>query len=118
MAHYVLTTRDDTAYWKHIRYDNERPDSLVNILSNARSGNYTAIEKQSHKLYYTVNWNMIRSGMGFFGQQPEPQTVIDLSKFRIHASFLNENIFDGAYEDAFRDISFQSSTHPTLYPTW
>ena len=106
MAHHVLTTRDDTAYWKHIRYDNGRPDSLVNILSNARAGNYTAVEKQSYKLYYTVNWNMILSGMGFFGQEPEPQTVIDLSKFRIHASFLKENIFDGAYEDAFRDISF------------
>lgn len=47
-----------------------------------------------------------------------PQTVIDLSKFRIHASFLKGNIFDGAYEDAFRDIPFQSSTHPTWYPTW
>ena len=118
MAHYVLTTRDDTAYWKHIRYDNEHPDSLVNILDSVRAGNYTPIENQSYKLYYTVNWNMILSGMGLFGHEPEPQTVIDSSKFRIHASYLRENIFDGTYEDAFRDIPFQSSKHPTWYPTW
>jgi hypothetical protein len=118
MAHYVLTTRDDTAYWKHIRYNNDRTDSLINILSNARAGNYTAIENQSYKLYYTVNWNMILSGMGFFGQQPEPQKAIDLSRFRIHADFLKENVFDGDYEEAFQDIPFRSSTHPTWYPTW
>lgn len=118
MAHYVLTTRADTAYWRHICYDLERPDSLENILSNAREGNYTLIENQTCKLYYTVNWNMILSGMGFFGQEPEPQRSIDLSGFNVHADFLKENIFDGAYAEPFPDISFQSSTHPTWYPTW
>lgn len=118
MAHYVLTTRDDTAYWKHIRYDNKCTESLINILSNARAGNYTPIENQSYKLYYTVNWNMILSGMGFFGQQPESQEAVDFSRFRIHADFLKENVFAGDHEEAFQDILFRSSTHPTWYPTW
>lgn len=35
-AHFVLTSRDDWAYWKHLRYDAARPDGLLPLLEQAR----------------------------------------------------------------------------------
>jgi len=118
MAHYVLTTRADTPYWKHILHDCELPETLTNILNKARAGSYQPIDDQEHKFYQVVNWNLILSGMGLFGQQPLAPPRADLSMFTNHARFLGDNIYDGDYDEPFRDIPFQSGTHPSWYPTW
>ena len=118
MAHFVLTTRDDTPYWRHIRYENALPDSLVNVLTGARNGSYELIDSQPNKFYQSLNWNMILSGMGVFGEQSEPRPGIDLSTLTIHARFLKEKVFGGDHEESFQDSSTRIAAHPTWYPTW
>jgi hypothetical protein len=118
MAHYVLTSREDTPYWKHIRHENALPDSLVNVLNCARNGSYKVIENQPNKFYQSLNWNMILSGMGVFGEQSEPRRSIDLSKLTIHACFLKEKVFNGDYEEPFPDGPARIAAHPMWYPTW
>jgi tryptophan halogenase len=118
MAHFVLTTRDDTPYWRYIQYENALPDSLVNVLTGARNGSYEVIESQPNKFYQSLNWNMILSGMGVFGEQSEPRPSIDLSTLTIHARLLKEKVFGGDYEESFQDSSTRIAAHPTWYPTW
>lgn len=117
MAHFVLTKRDDTPYWRYIQNENALPDSLINVLTGARNCSYEVIDSQPNKFYQSLNWNMILSGMGVFGEQPEPRSSIDLSTLTNHARFLKEKVFGGDYEEFFHDSSTRIAAHPTWYPT-
>jgi hypothetical protein len=59
MAHFVLTSREDTEYWKHIRHDVKAPESLVDKLQHARQGSYEPINRLENKAYADLNWNLI-----------------------------------------------------------
>ena len=72
ICHYALTSREDTPYWKDVKYNTRLPESLVRKLSMARV-NMPAWANQN--LYdtggglagfgFNEGWYYILSGMGF-----------------------------------------------------
>lgn len=118
LAHYVLTSRDDTPYWRHIKYDCPVPDSLNDILMEARQKRYGLIERQVNKFYGALNWNLILSGMGWFDGAEPPKAPMAPATATLHAKFLKEHIYDGDYPEP------QGVARPSLVglpgwaPTW
>jgi hypothetical protein len=120
MAHYVVTSRTDTPYWRHIRDENPMPDSLRNALRDAKNRSYETIEKRHHKFYEPLNWNSILSGMGYFGEGPAstPPLPLDRSNLSVHAKFLQSCVYDGDYSESPGDVPVQIGAHPSWYSTW
>jgi hypothetical protein len=87
------------------------------VLTGARNCSYEVIDSQPNKFYQSLNWNMILSGMGVFGEQSEPTSGLHFSSFTNHARFLKEKVFGGDYEEVFQDRSTRIAAHPTWYPT-
>jgi hypothetical protein len=119
LAHYLLTTRDDTAYWKDIRNNLTLPDTLVNSLADARAKSYRSLTNTPHHMYGPASWNCILSGMGFYGpndgfarieQEALPPGTTTLFEY------LRENIFQSDYHTPAESIR-PSELHPHWYPT-
>jgi len=69
LAHFVLTQRDDTEYWRFIKFKNPITHSLKDILQNVKRNNYNNIEFDRNSFYKVMNWNSILSGMGIFDKE-------------------------------------------------
>jgi tryptophan 6-halogenase len=120
LAHYVITARDDTPYWKRIRNDLALPEGLVAALAGARYGSYDALASP-HAFYRPPNWDVILSGMGYFGPSRKPRgakAAASPSSGRNHAAFLTDEIFQGGPEPRPRPGTYDPSAHPTWYPIW
>jgi tryptophan halogenase len=64
-AHFVLTQREDTACWRHIRYASASPDSLADVIERASTDHsFKPIEGLRNTFYEELNWKVILSGMG------------------------------------------------------
>jgi tryptophan 6-halogenase len=101
LAHYALTEREDTEYWRHIRYALPIPDSLAEILMRARAKTYGSLTdfRDPSLFYRALNWNAILSGMGFFDQESELEVGIDLPRTDVHADLLKRLVYDGEYDE-------------------
>jgi tryptophan halogenase len=118
LAHYVLTERDDTAYWRHIKYDMSLPGRLVGILADARARSYQTIVNDPQSFYLKESWNCILSGMGFFGEDrthtPKPVS----RKYKSLLRSLQEYLFEKGHMAGVHSAAIAPATHPTWYPTW
>lgn len=118
LAHYALTSRDDTPYWRHIKYDCPIPDSLNDILMEARQKRYALIERQVNKFYQALNWNLILSGMGWFDGAEPAKVPAAPAAATLHASFLKQQIYDGDYQEPQGVVRASIVGLPTWAPTW
>jgi len=118
LAHYVLTKRDDTPYWRHIKYDCPIPDSLTDILAEARQKRYTLIERQVNKFYAVLNWNLILSGMGWFDSAEPAKVPAAPGTAPLHARFLQDQIYDGDYQEPQGTVRASLAGPPGWAPTW
>ena len=116
-AHFLLTQRDDTPYWQQIRYDTALPDSLRAILEQASAGSYALIDGLTNTFYEKLNWNLILSGMGFFGPPPEKTMTVALPAASLHEATLREAVYDS--DDIESPVAAtESPAHPIWAPTW
>ena len=118
MAHYVLTTREDSPYWRHVRRENGLTDSLVERLLDARTNSYDKLERSPHVFYGSANWNTILSGMGFYGDDPDQKKLMELPETHVHAELLQREIYDGEYEEPQPLADVVGGAHPTWNATW
>lgn len=118
IAHYALTQRGDTPYWRHVRDELSVPDSLLAILIEARNvQRYDTIRNNPSAMYAHSNWNFILSGMGYFEEEAPEQRSFEFTQLTNHAEFLRTHVHEGDHED-------QSAMEPTvrslaqISPTW
>jgi len=69
IAHYKLTERDDTPFWRHCR-TMAVPDSLTAKLENFRSRGEVMVE--NHELFRETNWFPILYGQGLIPETYHP----------------------------------------------
>jgi tryptophan 6-halogenase len=119
VAHYALTEREDTPYWRYLRYENSVPESLANILCHVRRGTYEPLNSMANAFYGELNWNLILSGMGFFDGAPGVGRQPDFSETLLHSRHLREKIYDGEYEELVHPAGAHAAdAHPMWSPTW
>jgi tryptophan 6-halogenase len=124
LAHYLLTSREDTPYWREVRNEISVPDSLAAVLQDARVRSYRSITDDAQRFYQKENWNCILSGMGFFGEQASDVRGRSFRKYRGVVEILKDEVFDGEYAEAKKNgsewikPSLESRYHPSWYPTW
>ncbi len=92
VAHYILTEREDSPYWKDLKYRGEVPDRLAEILLDARHRRYTRAG-EAHSMYKHMNWNLILSGMGYFKEYEEVQVKPKQPAAQNHAEYLAKHIY-------------------------
>ncbi len=115
LAHFVLSQREDTPYWRYVRYENPITDELANILAYARSESYAPL-RSSHQFYSDYNWNLILSGMGFFDRALPEVRGPKLPKLVSHEAYLRANVYDDE-PPAPRRRSKLADVQ-SLHPTW
>lgn len=117
IAHYALTQRDDTPYWRYLRDELELPESLLQILVRAKNkADYSTITDNPSVLYTYSNWNFILSGMGLFDDQPEPENIPTVGPVQNHAEYLAAHVHEGEYDGpALRE---GSRGRVEIAPTW
>lgn len=93
MAHYVLTSRDDTPFWRHQKQEVDLPDSLLEVLTHLRARSLFPFKRDQNVFYQARNWNTILSGMGFFDQNAAVDFAFDLPATSNHAAFLAHQIY-------------------------
>lgn len=118
MAHYVLTARDDTPYWRDVRCIPSIPKSLVSILEDARAGSYQTVLNNPQSFYPGGSWNCILSGMEFFGKYRIQAPQFSFKKHKTLTRILEREVFDGDYCERVQSAVVDPSSHPTWYPTW
>jgi tryptophan 6-halogenase len=118
MAHYVLTERDDTPYWRHVRYDIPLPERLVCILADARARSYQTIMNDSQCFYLKESWNCILSGMGFFGEDRTHTPKLPAEKYKSLAQSLQEDVFAEDDTESIPAAVASPQLHSIWYPTW
>jgi len=62
-AHYALTKREDTPYWRHVKYDTVIPDGLADFLLKSRQALPNALS--SNIIFKESSWACILVGMNF-----------------------------------------------------
>ena len=118
IAHYVLTSREDSEYWRFIRHSVQIPESLFVILMEARARSYHTVITNPHRFYQKDSWNCILSGMGFFGEEP-PRPRATSARYRnAYFDVLRKQVHDGEMSDASVGRVFSPEAHPLWYPTW
>lgn len=119
MAHFVLTSREDTPYWRHIRHDNDMPGSLADVLEQAADGSYAPIDALADKFYGKLNWNLILSGMGMFGEADGARPAIDVPASVDHATLLADRVHAADDPDPAPEAEpALAQAHPIWAPTW
>ncbi|HET7085479.1 MAG TPA: tryptophan halogenase family protein [Rhizomicrobium sp.] len=120
MAHYVLTNREDTEYWNHIRHQVKIPAGLAEKLEYAKRGSYEPINKLPNKLYHQLNWNLILSGMEHFGRADPDDKIVTISHSQRHIDALVSRVYSERSDLPETDTGpvEETSQHPTWYPTW
>ncbi len=116
-AHFVLTRRDDTPYWQHIRYANDIPDSLAEALMRAQSEHsFAPIESLPNTFYEKLNWNVILSGMGLFdAERAAPVRCPTPGEAALHAAVLQRTVHGGERDG---EPIEEAAGHPIWAPTW
>lgn len=62
-AHYALTQREDTDFWRQVKYDTKIPDSLANYLASCR---LALPERRADQIVFKYSsWTCALAGMGF-----------------------------------------------------
>jgi hypothetical protein len=117
-SHYVLTARDDTPYWRHVRYDCDVPDSLIGILDRAAAGSYAPIEGQINTFYDRLNWNLILSGMGMFDRMPPERFEAPVPAASPLATVLAQTVYADEVEEKAAEPEPVSAAQPQWSPTW
>ena len=117
VAHYALTKRTDTPYWRHVKNELFIPDSLIRILMDARQQSYQAIVNNPHCFYQKASWNCILSGMGYFGEDQSRVRPLIPGKGLPHAAVLREQIF-GCDKADYSSVEQAIVSHPVWMPTW
>jgi tryptophan halogenase len=78
-AHYVLTDREDTPYWRAVKHETPPTPGLAAVLAGARARDYGVVDRDPDTFYRASNWNVILSGMGLFGagegERPAPEEI-------------------------------------------
>jgi tryptophan halogenase len=59
-AHFVLTSREDTSYWKHVKYSTPIREELRKILDKMK---LNGTEDSSGQFFPPTSWRCILSGM-------------------------------------------------------
>jgi hypothetical protein len=118
LAHFVLTSRDDTPYWRHIRHMKDLPDSLLTVLEHALLRSYAPLERLAHTFYDQMNWNLILSGMGMFGAPASAYMGPPLPAAALHAEILRRSVHDEAGDEKPEFARAAAAGHPMWFPTW
>jgi len=124
LAHFALTTRDDTPYWRHIRAMSDLPDSFVTVLEHALNRSYAPVEGLSNSFYDRLNWNLILSGMGVFDSEAPARAVAPLPSTAVHAGLLHDTVHRDASGDEEMSelvpetVGPSAAAHPMWAPTW
>ena len=94
-AHYVLTSREDTPYWRDQKRATPWRRGLEEVVGEARREAYDAVEKNRDAFYRPSNWNCILSGMGLFGlpAQEEPASPLELERLPTHHDFSQKILY-------------------------
>lgn len=74
VAHFCLSERRDTEYWRHVTSGKTKTDSLAAILSSAAQERYEFHRDGKDNFYTDTNWNCILSEMGLF-DRPDTSPV-------------------------------------------
>lgn len=118
-AHFALTTREDTPYWRAVRHETEIPDSLRNVLEQAAHKSYAPIEQLANTFYGKFNWNLILSGMGLFSEEAPSGADVAPPESDVLAHVLRERVYDGEYQEPLvQRPSEHDLAHPMWAPTW
>jgi flavin-dependent dehydrogenase len=121
IAHYALTARDETPYWRRIRHEMDVPDSLAEVLDAVARHSYAPIEALPHTFYEKLNWNLILSGMGFFDDQPARPATVSVPPAVRHADILRDTIYREEQESGEAGVELLAdvaANHPVWAPTW
>lgn len=62
-AHYALTSREDTSFWRAVKYDTKIPDSLANFLTRARQAFPNG--PTNNIIFLESSWMCILLGMNY-----------------------------------------------------
>ncbi len=117
VAHFAITKRQDTPYWKYLANECPIPDSLQLILAEARQGRFTRVDRTLNKFYQGANWNLILAGMGLFDDQARTDFQPRLPETKNLARFLSETIYNESYREP--KVSRRAPERlSTWYPTW
>lgn len=118
MAHFVLSARDDSPYWRHVREIKDLPDSLLTVLEQAALGSFAPVESQQDTFYDVLNWNLILSGMGWFDQRPAIGAQIVLPAAEPHAGLLRATVHVSGDDEVEEPAATGSFAHAMWNPTW
>lgn len=81
-AHYALTQREDTPFWKEVKYSTKIPDSLAGYLSNCR---LALPERQSDQVVFKhSSWVCVLVGMNFL---PNPVGYSSMNREDVERQF-------------------------------
>lgn len=111
LAHYVLTQREDTPYWKHIKYSSQITPELATILSAARRGSFLPLSG-SQNFYTEYNWNLILSGMRFFNNDLKSPKKLSLTQLETHEQILERDVY-GSKKTTPSPSKSKTNFHPT-----
>lgn len=67
-AHYILSERKDSAYWRNLTESIYNIKSLKEILAQVNAKSYRFIQ-ENDTFYGLLNWNVVLSGMGYFDEE-------------------------------------------------
>lgn len=91
LAHYLLSRRRDSRYWRHVTGEVRPTASLATVLEQARRGDYGPIEDDPDAFYSATSWNSVLSGMGLFGAaEVPPQRPVEIPEAPNHYAVLGE----------------------------
>jgi tryptophan halogenase len=102
LAHYVLTDREDSEYWKYIKYECDRPDSFEDILQAAREHRVPPqfLPGSNIEHYYGFYaWNVIFSGNGVYDKEIRNRFNPDIESVHSHYQALRETVYEGVGQD-------------------
>lgn len=93
VAHYKLTTRDDSDYWRSNAANDDLPDALLHILDTwFRRGDLTeALRQVGERAHFgSVSWHCLLAGYGTFPPANQPRRDdVDFHAARNIATFLD-----------------------------
>ena len=88
--HYVLSTRDDSDYWRDHRDPATMPDRLRELLEIWRFRAPSRLDLfQTEEIFPAASYQYVLYGMGFETQQPGHQRLADQEQLALH--HLKEN---------------------------
>lgn len=97
-AHYVLSAREDTEYWRYIKYECPRTDNFEEILQAVREYRvpYQFLPESGIDHYYGFYaWNVIFSGNAVYERKIRNRFNPDLESVHSHYQALRNSVYEG-----------------------